>query len=115
MNLLVNAAQAIDTQGTITVRTAATPDEVVISISDTGSGIPEAIMNKLFDPFYTTKPIGKGTGLGLSISHGIIEEHGGKIEVESTVNQGSTFRVALPIRHTEEPVHLKMSEEPTLS
>jgi two-component system, NtrC family, sensor kinase len=96
MNLLVNAAHAIQGQGTIRVRTGAAGDEVWVEITDTGAGIPEEIRNKIFDPFFTTKPVGKGTGLGLSISYGIVQKHRGRIEVESQVAQGSTFRVVLP-------------------
>jgi two-component system NtrC family sensor kinase len=98
MNLLVNAAHAIEAQGTITLRTGATGEEVWIEIEDTGCGIPEQIRTRIFDPFYTTKPVGKGTGLGLSISYGIIQKHGGRIDLESEVGKGSTFRIFLPIK-----------------
>jgi two-component system NtrC family sensor kinase len=70
---------------------------VVISIVDTGCGIPENNLQRIFDPFFTSKEVGKGTGLGLSVSHGIVEAHGGLIEVESKVGEGSTFRVFLPL------------------
>ena len=74
------------------------PSEMVeISIVDTGCGIPEADLQRIFDPFFTSKGVGKGTGLGLSVSHGIVEAHGGTIKVESTVGKGSAFRVYLPI------------------
>ena len=109
MNLLVNAQHAIETDGTIAVRTrlcedyrrgpGAGPaiDMVELSIRDTGCGIPEENMPKIFDPFFTTKGVGRGTGLGLSVSHGTIEAHGGSIEVDSTVGEGTEFRVYLPI------------------
>ena len=71
--------------------------DVEISITDTGTGIPEENVDKIFDPFFSTKEVGKGTGLGLSICYGIIEAHGGRIEVESQVNEGTTFRVILPV------------------
>ena len=70
---------------------------IEITISDTGCGIPEADLQKIFDPFFTTKGVGKGTGLGLSVSHGTIEAHGGRIEVSSTVGEGTEFRIYLPL------------------
>ncbi|KWZ44065.1 histidine kinase [Burkholderia savannae] len=98
MNLLVNAAQSIDAHGTITIRTSHDADAVSISIADTGAGISEDVIGRIFDPFFTTKPVGQGTGLGLSISHGIVEHHGGRIDVESRVGRGTTFTITLPIR-----------------
>jgi signal transduction histidine kinase len=98
MNLLVNAAQAIADKGTITLRTCQIGNEVQIEIIDTGQGIPKENLEKIFDPFFTTKPIGKGTGLGLSLSFGIIQKHHGKIEVESQLGKGTTFRIHLPIK-----------------
>jgi two-component system, NtrC family, sensor kinase len=97
MNLLVNAAHAIEGQGTITIRTGRHGDEAWVEISDTGKGIPAHLLTRIFDPFFTTKPVGVGTGLGLSISYGIIQKHGGRIEVESEPGQGTTFRIRLPI------------------
>lgn len=102
MNLIVNAAQAIDKQGTITLKTSATPSEIHIEISDTGSGIPKEHLDKIFDPFFTTKPVGKGTGLGLAISYGIIEKHKGRIEIESEIGAGTTFKIRLPILDKDE-------------
>jgi two-component system NtrC family sensor kinase len=96
MNLLVNAAQAIPDRGEITVETYATDDDIFIKVSDTGHGIPAENIPKLFQPFFTTKPIGKGTGLGLSIAYGIVEKHRGEIAVESQVGVGSTFIIRLP-------------------
>jgi PAS domain S-box-containing protein len=97
MNLLLNAAQAISQRGTITIRTGYKDETVWIEITDTGCGIPPENINRIFDPFFTTKPVGKGTGLGLSLAYGIIEKHGGKIEVSSTPGFGSSFRIWLPI------------------
>ncbi|MCL4756876.1 MAG: PAS domain S-box protein [Rhodocyclaceae bacterium] len=98
MNLLVNAAHAIGEQrGTITIRTVYEDRQVGIEVEDTGSGIPEGLRQKIFDPFFTTKPVGKGTGLGLSLAYGIIQTHGGKIEVESEVGKGTIFRLVLPV------------------
>ncbi|WGS85461.1 bacteriohemerythrin [Methylomonas sp. UP202] len=99
MNLLVNAAQAIDDFGKITIRTGYQDDDWLwVEIEDSGRGIPADIRNKIFDPFFTTKPVGKGTGLGLSLSYKIVQDHRGRIELESTPGQGSRFRVCLPIR-----------------
>ena len=98
LNLLVNAANAIENRGDITITTQRpTPGTIRISISDTGCGIPSVNQGRIFDPFFTTKPVGQGTGLGLSIVYGIVRKHFGKIEVESTVGQGSTFVLTLPV------------------
>ena len=97
MNLLVNAGQAITEHGTITLRTRQQGDNVCVEIADTGSGIPAEIINRIFDPFFTTKPVGTGTGLGLSITHGIIRKHNGRVEVESELGKGTTFRLIIPI------------------
>jgi len=97
MNLLVNAAHAMEDRGEITIETEATESKIIIRISDNGVGIPEEHLSKLFNPFFTTKPVGEGTGLGLSISYGIIQKHGGSIEVDSEVGRGTTFTIYLPI------------------
>jgi signal transduction histidine kinase len=99
MNLLTNAAQAMTgRQGAkITLRTARESGQVVIQVADNGPGIPPEILSRIFDPFFTTKDVGEGTGLGLSIVHGIVERHGGTIEVESEVGKGTTFTVTLPV------------------
>ncbi|MCG8426242.1 MAG: ATP-binding protein [Chromatiales bacterium] len=96
MNLLINAAHAIPERGAITIETTHENGEVVLRVTDTGVGISEENIGMLFTPFFTTKPVGSGTGLGLSISHGIVEQHGGLIEVESEVGKGTTFTVKLP-------------------
>lgn len=98
MNILVNAGQAIPEQGRISLRTGIDGDEVWIEIADTGPGIPEADLPRIFDPFFTTKEVGSGTGLGLSISYGIVAKHHGRIEVDSQVGEGTTFRIVLPVR-----------------
>ena len=98
MNMLLNAAHSITPPGKIEVETRSADGSVEIVFSDTGHGIPEEHLNKIFDPFYTTKGTGKGTGLGLAISYGIIKKHNGDIEVKSTVGKGSTFIVRLPVR-----------------
>ncbi len=99
LNLLSNAAQATrDGDGTITVRTALRDAaHVVVEVTDNGSGIPADVLPKIFDPFFTTKAVGKGTGLGLSVSYKIIENHGGKLEVQSKPGTGTRFTIVLPI------------------
>lgn len=105
MNMLVNASHAIDEKGEITITTSQpTSDHIMISFSDTGSGIEKSKIDQIFDPFFTTKPVGKGTGLGLSLSYNIINKHGGKIEVESEVGKGTTFNITLPIKRKQERV-----------
>ncbi len=102
MNIVINGAHAITGErGRITIRTGSDADQVWIEISDTGTGISKEHMAKIFDPFFTTKPIGTGTGLGLSLSYGIIQKHKGRIEVDSELGRGTTFRIWLPIRHPE--------------
>lgn len=98
MNLLVNASQAIETQGEIRVRTWHEGDSVYASVGDTGCGIPEKVLNRIFEPFFTTKEVGKGTGLGLSITYDIIKKHKGDIIVESRPGDGTTFTIRLPIQ-----------------
>lgn len=97
MNLIYNAADAIEGHGIISVRTRHDAGKLYISITDNGCGMPEDVRSRIFEPFYTTKPVGKGTGLGLSIAYGIIEKHQGKIEVESEPGKGTTFTITLPI------------------
>ena len=109
LNLLVNAQQAIEGKGHITVESRphagkipAKPGVealpmVEVLVRDTGCGIPESNLQRIFDPFFTSKEVGKGTGLGLSVSYGIINAHGGRISVESVVGKGTTFHILLPI------------------
>ncbi len=97
MNIIFNAIQAIEGPGTITVRTRAEGGQAVVDIEDTGRGIPAEIRDRIFDPFFTTKKVGEGTGLGLSISYGIIEQHGGRIEVASEPGSGTRFTLSLPL------------------
>ena len=106
MNLMLNAQQAMDNKGTLTITTHHEPEQnrVIILISDTGSGMPPDVRDRVFEPFFTTKGVGKGTGLGLSVSLGIIKDHGGTIEVESELGKGTTFQITLPLQNSaEEP------------
>jgi signal transduction histidine kinase len=97
MNLIQNAIHAIEKEGNIWIKTKLVGDQVVVEVKDDGCGIPKENMGKIFDPFFTSKEVGKGTGLGLSISYGIGEKPTGKIEVESEVGKGTTFRVKIPV------------------
>ncbi len=97
LNLLVNAAQAIEEQGIIWLRTGYQDERVWIEVEDNGRGIPREYVSRVFDPFFTTKPVGKGTGLGLSLSWGIIRDHGGELEVDSEEGRGTRFRIWLPV------------------
>ena len=97
MNLLVNAAQAIEKEGKITISTRVLDGCVEIKIGDTGSGIPKDNLSKIFDPFFTTKDVGKGTGLGLNMAYNIIRKHKGSIDVESEVGKGTVFAVRIPM------------------
>jgi signal transduction histidine kinase len=105
VNLLVNAAHAIEGRGTITLRTGCAQDSVWIEIVDTGMGMSAETQKRIFEPFYTTKPVGQGTGLGLSISWDIVERHGGSLEVQSSLGQGTCFRITLPIKQNNESPH----------
>ena len=115
LNMLVNAQHAIEGEGRIILRSRSLPEPrspgpelppvptIAIEIIDNGCGIPPQNLQRIFDPFFTSKEVGKGTGLGLSVSHGIVAAHGGSIEVESVVGKGTTFRVFLPVRAPAEP------------
>jgi len=96
MNILVNAAHAIDKKGEIHIKTRSIDRNVEVIISDTGSGIAKENLTKIFDPFFTTKDVGKGTGLGMNIAYNIIQKHNGTIQVESEVGKGTTFTITLP-------------------
>jgi PAS domain S-box-containing protein len=97
MNILVNAAQAIEKKGEIAIRTWREKSSVRVAISDSGCGIPQQNLARIFDPFFTTKELGKGTGLGMSITYDIIKKHNGTISVASEVGRGTTFTVSLPV------------------
>ena len=97
MNLMLNAVQAMSTGGRLGVRSRREDEVIVIDIDDTGPGIPPEHLNRIWDPFFTTKPVGQGTGLGLSITHRIITRHGGNITVDSETGRGARFHIELPI------------------
>jgi len=121
LNILVNAQQSIAGEGKIEIESRrveklnAKPGTeslrmVEFTISDTGCGIPEANLQRIFDPFFTSKEVGKGTGLGLSVSYGIVNAHGGKIKVDSIVGTGTTFRIRLPIQSPNNGADLNTEE-----
>jgi signal transduction histidine kinase len=97
MNILLNALQAMQGGGELSINILTSASIVSVHITDTGCGIPERDIERVFDPFYTTSPVGKGTGLGLSICYSIVKQHGGSISVRSAEGVGSTFSVTLPL------------------
>ncbi|NJL23815.1 MAG: hypothetical protein HC902_00605 [Calothrix sp. SM1_5_4] len=99
MNVLSNAAQAIEEEGEIHITTKKLDgDKIEIGIRDTGKGMNKTTLEKIFDPFFTTKGLGSGTGLGLSISYGVVQKHGGEILVSSEPGKGTEFKIVLPIQ-----------------
>jgi two-component system NtrC family sensor kinase len=98
-NLLINASQSIQNYGKITISSTIQDNKIVVQVADNGCGIEEGALNKVFDPFYTTKKEGEGTGLGLAISRDIAHEHDGELSVISTLGEGSVFTLTLPITH----------------
>ncbi|HSQ40737.1 MAG TPA: ATP-binding protein, partial [Fibrobacteraceae bacterium] len=98
MNLLLNAAQAMKTSGTITLRVLKKEAYVLVAVADSGPGIPKEHVSRLFDPFFTTKPVGEGTGLGLYISYGIVQKHHGDLLFSSEPGKGACFQVLLPMK-----------------
>jgi two-component system NtrC family sensor kinase len=113
LNLMNNALDAMsENGGTLRISIRRADQSIVISVADTGSGIPEAYLDRIFDPFFTTKPVGKGTGLGLSICYGIIAKMGGKIRARSVMDVGTTFRIDLPLPNpTEAPPSMRAQVE----
>jgi two-component system, NtrC family, sensor kinase len=102
LNIINNAVYVMPEGGSLTISTAAVNGGVRVSFQDTGPGIAPEHRDRIFDPFFTTKPEVSGTGLGLSVSLGIVQSHGGTIEVETEIGRGSTFTVALPFRLEDE-------------
>jgi two-component system NtrC family sensor kinase len=103
VNLVQNAVQAMPDGGILRINLSQAQEAVAIAVHDTGIGIPPNNLNRIFDPFFTTKPPGEGTGLGLSVSYGIVARHGGRIDVESTAGNGTTFTVLLPVNPQATP------------
>jgi len=97
LNLSLNACAAMLEGGTLTIGTSAGDGRVLVKVADTGCGIKAEHLDRIFEPFFSTKPVGKGTGLGLSISYGIVQQHGGDLRVESEEGQGTTFTIVLPL------------------
>lgn len=97
VNILINALDAIDGNGIVTVKSRYDETKIYVDITDDGCGMDNLTIEKIFDPFFTTKEVGKGTGLGLSVSYGIVNRFGGEIKVSSKLNEGSTFTIALPL------------------
>jgi two-component system, NtrC family, sensor kinase len=100
LNLIINAVEAMPTGGTLTIVSTQRAEWLAIEIQDTGAGLTPAEATRIFEPFYTTKA--DGTGLGLAVSYGIIQQHGGHIEVNSASGQGTTFTVLLPLQRDDE-------------
>lgn len=103
INLIANAYDAMQEGGIIRLATRVENETVIVTVTDTGTGIPADVLTHIFDPFFTTKEVGKGTGLGLSIVSGIVQEHGGKLQVESQVERGTTFTLKLPVNTSYVP------------
>jgi two-component system, NtrC family, sensor kinase len=116
--LISNAFDAMEGDGTLTIRTQWSDGEptatVCVEFIDTGCGVPTPHLQKIFDPFFTTKPLGRGTGLGLSVCYGIVSEHGGRMEVNSTEGEGATFRVLLPIHQYADVERLRQGAQDDL-
>jgi two-component system NtrC family sensor kinase len=103
VNLSLNACEAMPDGGTLLISTLGENGQVIVKVTDTGCGIKRDNLDKIFEPFFSTKPVGKGTGLGLSVSYGIIQQHGGTLEVESEEGKGSTFTIVLPTAASDSP------------
>ena len=96
LNLLLNACEAMPDGGRLSVKTFAESGKTIVRVADTGCGIKAGHLDEIFEPFFSTKPVGKGTGLGLSVSYGIIQQHNGTLEVESEEGKGTTLTIVLP-------------------
>jgi two-component system, NtrC family, sensor kinase len=103
INLVMNAAEAVGRGGKVVVRTAREPETALLEVADNGPGIPDDVLPRIYDPFFTTKDAGKGVGLGLAVVYGIVEAHGGSIDVNSRAGQGATFTVHLPMHPNGRP------------
>jgi signal transduction histidine kinase len=99
MNLMVNAIEAMGAGGTLTIRTRQSDSDAIVEVVDTGTGIPDSYRDRIFDPGFTTKGVGIGLGLGLSIAYRIVQDHAGRIDVETAPGKGSRFTLRIPIVH----------------
>ncbi|MCH5372883.1 MAG: ATP-binding protein, partial [Planctomycetes bacterium] len=115
LNLMLNACEAMPDGGTLLVGTSAADGKLSIKVTDTGCGIQPGQLDRIFEPFFTTKPVGKGTGLGLSVSYGIVQQHGGNLEVQSEVRKGSTFTITLPANHRVEEEQVSSDSAPSVT
>jgi signal transduction histidine kinase len=111
MNILLNAVQAIEGKGTITIKTKTEKNSIILSFADTGTGINPDNLSKIFDPFFTTKPVGKGTGLGLNVAYNIIKRHNGTINAQSTPGKGTVFTISLPLNENLQKDDIKYGKK----
>jgi signal transduction histidine kinase len=112
LNLSLNACEAMPNGGTLSISTSVRDGKVLVKLADTGCGIKQEHLDQIFEPFFSTKPVGQGTGLGLSVSYGILRQHGGSVEVESEEGKGTTFAVVLtPLQDTEVDKHSRKAGE----
>lgn len=112
-NVIVNAYQAMEGRdGALTIETRTDNGDILLVVSDTGPGISNDILPRIFDPFYTTKGVGQGTGLGLSVSHGIVREHGGELTADNRPDGGAIFRMRLPVRRLPTPIDPDRTPDP---
>jgi len=107
LNLFLNAKDAMPRGGWLTIATRVDGERAIVEVADTGSGIPSEHIARIYDPFFTTKAIGQGTGLGLSITYGIVREHDGAIDCDSTPGQGTRFTVTLPAVSQQRPMAVR--------
>jgi two-component system NtrC family sensor kinase len=113
MNVIANAADAIAEHGEMVITTSQTAEAFLISVRDNGGGIAEVVRGKIFDPFFTTKPVGQGTGLGLAISYGIVQDHGGSIEVRSEEGAGTEFLIKIPLDLESQKAQFREAQMPS--
>ncbi|MFN2225048.1 MAG: sensor histidine kinase, partial [Anaerolineae bacterium] len=112
LSLALNALQAMPAGGRLVVRTEQRGDRVAVTFADDGEGIADDVLPRIFEPFYTTRPVGQGTGLGLSVSLGIVQDHGGTMQVDSRPGEGATFVIWLPVEKQSEIVETRAQPEP---
>jgi len=111
INILLNARDAVPVNGQIILRTLKTDNSAIVQIEDNGAGIPNEMIHRIYDPFFTTKDTARGTGLGLSVSYGIIQRHSGRIFVDSQPGEGTCFTIKLPMFQESESKEIIANEE----